>query len=265
MHMKINAVYIIYLQFTGSHFTSAFDIMKAKVLSKIEFVNWRWITIDNSISGDVEIVKNQHFHLISGDNSAREFSGFDKGVKYLNRLNPRPNDIVIFANDTFHRSYGHQYLDSVTTEMIEKNISENGMLGYVDSFPHPVKGFNHSFSSWVRTSFFVQNYSLVNKITPFAIPMDRSRVFGDSADEFFKSNDILSENYKTYLKTWLFDDSSQESEFKESWHSKESLKESNFRKLQEKCWCILCEQNLSARTQDLGIPVFDIKQNIGQK
>ncbi len=258
--MRINTVYVVYLQFTGAHFSLAYDVMMSKVLSKIEYGDWRWLTVDNSISADVEIIKDRHFHLISGDNSAREFSGFDKGVKYLNRLNPKPNDLVIFANDTFHRSYGAEYLDSVTKDKIEKNILANGMLGYVDSFPQPVKGFDHSFSSWVRTSFFMQNYSLVNKLIPFSIPTDRGLIFGDSIAEFFKSNDILSENYKSYLKTWLFDDSSQNSDFKESWHSKETLNETNFRKLQEKCWCILCEQNLSARTQDLGIAVLNINQ-----
>lgn len=254
--MKINSVFVVYLQFTGAHFSSALDVMNRKVLSKIDYENCVWITIDNSISTDVEMVRNSKSYFISGDNSAREFSGFDKGVELLKRLNPKGGDLVIFANDTYHRSYGDSYLDAITTENIQKTISNQNLYGYVDSFPKSVRGFGSEFSSWVRTSFFMVNYSILDKLLPFALTQSKDSVFGNSPEEFFKKNDLLSENYKTYIRTWLFEEPNEKSEFNEAWHSKKKLSVSNFKEMQDKAWCILCEQNMSARALLKNIPTL---------
>lgn len=255
--MKTKSVYVLYLQFTNKHWESAFQVMKSKVLSKLDYEKLVWITIDNSVSQDVEMVKGSGFYEISGDNTSREFSGFDKGVKLLKRLEPGINDVVIFANDTFHRSYGDTYLDHVSKTKL-KEMSAGGVLGYVDSFPASVIAFNRTFSSWIRTSFFMLNYSLLDTVLPFTIPIERETVFGAGPSEFFKTNDILSENYKQYIRTWLFDPPTEASEFKESWHSKQPLNDANFISMQEKAWCILCEQQMSARLSENKIPIVKI-------
>lgn len=255
--MKANSVFVLYLQYTGEHWTSAFDVMKMKILSKLVYKNLFWITIDNSIKKNVEIVKGSGFYEISGDNSSREFSGFDRGVEYLKTLKPNADDIVIFANDTFHRSYGDSYLDLVSKSKLQ-DMQNGGILGYVDSFPAPVTGFGKTFSSWIRTSFFMLNYLGLNKILPFAIPVDKKTVFGSTPDTFFVENELLSANYKQYIRTWLFEAHIGQSEFKESWHSKKPLTLDNLNAMQEKAWCILCEQQMSARMAENKISIVKI-------
>ncbi|GEM_PF-2154496 len=255
--MKANSVFVLYLQFTGEHWSSAFNVMQTKILSKLDYKNLVWITIDNALKQDIEIVKGSGFYEISGDNSSREFSGFDKGVRYLKTLKPSSDDIVIFANDTFHRSYGDSYLDLVSKTKLQ-GVKDGGVLGYVDSFPASVTGFGKTFSSWIRTSFFMMNYSGLNRVIPFTLPIEKKSVFGSTPNTFFEENDMLSANYKEYIRTWLFDVPAEKSEFKESWHSKKPLTLENLKAMQEKAWCILCEQQLSARIAENNISIVKI-------
>ena len=245
--MRVKSVFVIYLQYTSKHFESAQKVMHEKVFSKFDYDRIEWITVDNSVLKDVEMTLEKNLNFISGDNSTREFSGFDKGVRYLKRFRPKHGDLIIFANDTFHRSYGDEYLDLITAEKIQYILEDRSLLGYMDSFPKTVSGFGYDFSSWIRTSFFMLNYSVLDSILPFAIQENRELVFGNSPEEFFSNQNVLSENYKSYLRTWLFETPDSTSEFRESWHSKKELNVSSFRELQQKAWCILCEQNLSAK------------------
>lgn len=258
--MKTNTVFVVYLQFGGVHFESALKIFKEKILSKIHYSQLKWITLDNAELKDIEIIVDAQFQYVAGDNSSREFSAYDRGVQIVNSMNPRLDDLVIFLNDTFHRSYGDTYLDLLNPEMFRNTIRQNAICGYVDQFPRSVQGFGREIPYWIRTSFFCLPYCILKKVIPFVPKVEKNQVFGETIDAFFQTNSLLSENYKDYLKTWLYESPKPNAEFKEEWHSKKSLTSETIKELQEKCWCILCEQQLTARALEQKIPIIKINK-----
>jgi hypothetical protein len=101
-------------------------------------------------------------------------------------------------------------------------------------------------------------YANVKKIKPLVLNIDKRNIFSEDMNQFFIETAPLSENYKEFLKTWLFATPPEDSDFKFEWHSKKELTMKNFKNLQEKCWCILCEQAMSAHAVELGFPIIKI-------
>jgi hypothetical protein len=81
----------------------------------------RFISVLNSVSKDNVLIVIQNnrfdlpqishpnFHVIAGDNSLREFSGWQAGIQFCNEHKLMPQDgILIVANDTFchHNKFG---------------------------------------------------------------------------------------------------------------------------------------------------------------
>src|SRR4030095_4542927 len=61
----------------------------------------RWVVVDNALDGEVEIELDGAVDCIGGDNRAREFSAWDRGLGWLDRAyEPRAAAIVAIANDT---------------------------------------------------------------------------------------------------------------------------------------------------------------------
>ena len=65
------------------------------------------LVIDNALPSTTPARITGDLAVIAGDNANREFSGWDRGLRWLeDHRRSSPNDVVVLANDTFHRSYG---------------------------------------------------------------------------------------------------------------------------------------------------------------
>jgi len=207
-----------------------------------------FLTIDNGLKCNLDAKLTAEKYLISGDQSNWEFSGYDCGINYIkSNFLWTPDDVVLISNDTFNRSYGKSYL-TLYNKKSPSALTGYFVSGYGDSYPEKVRLNGDYFQKWFRSSFLITNFMTLSKIGPFQIPFETKQIFSDQYPRFFLENDFLSDNYKSYLKSWLFDFQAN-NDFPHQWHSKQTLTKDNFIFLQNKARSILAEHFFSVRVQ----------------
>ena len=251
-------VYLVYLEFTRDHGESGLKELKSFASRLFPSAVQNLVVLNNASTKNEEVYLAQGYDLISGDNSAREFSGYAKGLRWFESFGTiDPSSIFIIANDTFHRSYGTQYLSDFSLQQIVQMRASGGIVGYVDAFPEPVTLMSLSFQKWIRSSLLISTYRTLKRLSPLNQPLQRETFFRpDSDPKFFAESAPLSSTYQDYLRTWLFAPVDGQSHFQEEWHSKQPLSEQNVASMREKAMCIFNEHSLSARAQSLGIPLI---------
>jgi hypothetical protein len=253
-------LYIIYLIYTEQHRDSGIKLLRkfiARIFPKhqIEF-----IVVENKCDFPAEFQFETDATQINGDNTVREFTGFECGLEWaMKRKGAKPSDTIILVNDTFHRSYGSDYLDLFKRKEVAQAIAKGAFIGYTDAYPKPVEVFGLKVQRWIRTSLIIGPCSSFLKVSPFGVTVDSQFLFSGESEKFFAPTAPLSENYQQYLKTWLFS-KENDGEFKESWHSKKELTQENLLDFQGKARAIFSEHFFSARAQALGIPIYDVRE-----
>lgn len=234
-------------------------------LAHIERIVRRWnakltyIAVENQWSSNVTMSAPMGSRVIAGDNSLREFSGYEKGFHALIQSRMLgATDIILFANDTFDRNYGSDYLDLFDWGFIENSLAQPGLVGWVDQYPELVEIFGHSHRSWIRTSFFLGRAKDFAEIFPLGTFIQSLDIFSHDMQEFFIKDDRrLSENFKAFNRTWLL--GTEHESFKENWHSIEKAKEHGLAYLQQKMKCIMAEHLVSLRAKSLGLSLADVR------
>ncbi len=251
-------VYLVYLRY-GTAKGEA-PLVSAKRLARRWFPlsETRSVIVDNAMAADIEQQLDDTTTLVSGDNREREFSGYEKGLAWLQRTyRLAPDATVILTNDTFLSSYGGDgFLEDFTFSRVRAGLALNALVGHVDSFPEMVAWEGRPFQRWVRTSLVVAKLKTLQSLLPFSLNNSNSELFLPKG-KFFSAGAPLSANYKEFIETWLFRKASDGGVFKESWHSKEPLTQASRGRMQAKARCILCEHTLSLRALEKGIPLFD--------
>ena len=221
-----------------------------------------FVIVDNKLDQRQEKQLAPNVNLISGDNSCREFSGYDRGLTWHESFGEiDPSTPVVIANDTFHHHYGDNYLRLFTPERLTRTLENKGLLGWVDAFPQAESLCGMEFRKWVRTSLLISCYGTLKKLAPFNPKFDLHTLFRPDADPaFFAPGAPLSEWYGTFLRWWLFSETPADETFKPEWHSKEPLSEKNVEAMRDKTCCILSEHLLSAKARALGIPLVAVNE-----
>ena len=258
-------LYIPYAQFSDEHQNQGLSIIKKFAHRLFGGHALQILIIDNSIPEGFEKELANNCHLIAGDNSSWDFSGWDKGVEWIqSAFAPKADSIFLFANDTFYRSYGKEYLTLFRPGAVKGALERDGLIGFADdAYPENVELFGISSRRWIRTSLFILNYRTLQKLLPLAITHTDEQLFSPNWQQFFHSEAPLSRNYQQFLKTWLFGHTFPGSSYRKAWHSQGELTPENFFRLKKKTRSILSEHFLSARAANLGIPVFDVRGESG--
>lgn len=239
----------------GSHFTWQPDGIHLDNFSGRVFPKHHRTTFvaDNKSLNGSEDRGRPELDIIQGDNSNREFSGWDKAVGLLDeRGNLGDTTTIVLANDTFHLNYREQYLQFFGPRTTGGKARKGRLVGYVDSYPRETLLFGLPLKCWIRTSIVICSWKSLRKLLPLSLPVPDSEIFSNDPDEIFLPSAELSPNYREYLKTWLFQPHSSELEFQDSWHSKSDINESNFDFFKDKARSILAEHFFSARARSLG-------------
>ena len=249
---------ILFLVYGRDHLRGGHNVLDAFVDRTFSNVNHRILVVDNQLPpGRQEQIGR--YSIIGGDNNSREFSGWDQGVKHLQKkFSLGDQTIILLANDTFHRHYGLDYLDLFDPEKVRRQLEEGAMVGYVDGYPQPVHLFGLEVQYWVRSSFILIRWGELKRLLPLTIPFANKDLFFTNKAIFFREPSMLSENYQRYIENWLYRTPGVEDEFKEAWHSKKELNASNLSDMQDKARSIICEHYLSARAISLGIPLRSV-------
>lgn len=250
-------IYVFFLEYTQTHEKEGLGILRAHADRIFPNFKKKYIVIDNAIGVDPP-QSNPEYLRIAGDNSTREFSGWDKAIK---RFGPeiQENDLIILANDTFHRNYGSEYIKRFNFMNTALSVIGGNLVGYCDSYPEPVNLEGLTFQTWIRTSLVFGRAKELLSLFPISTHLKGLLVFSDSRDQFFSRSAPLSQNYQAFIKTWLLGTIDHGSSFKEIWHSAQSKKAEDLLFLQEKARSIISEHSLSARALKAGIKIKNVR------
>lgn len=253
--------YVVYAAYGPDHVDDGLALLGDLCHRVLPRSAWRVVVVQNAWAGDVEVTRACGVHVISGDNSSREFSAYDRGVWWLRSYyDPKSEAVFLIANDTFHRSYGREYLELFTPEKVQGPLQEGRLVGWVDSYPEAVSLFGLSVRCWVRTSLVFCRLQELERLLPLALPFEDREVFSGDCQSFFCTPSPLSENYRRYLRAWLFGEPDGSGEFRERWHGAAALTPSTMRMFLGKARAILCEHYLSAKAGGLGIGICDVRR-----
>ena len=216
---------------------------------------YRIVVADTAKTASLEVKNCHSYTYIMPGNVSREFTGWKGCLEHVkNNYILTDDDIFIVANDTFYRSYGDKYLENFLHVDVNRVKQEKQIIGYVDCYPSEVRFAGSTFKCWVRTSFFITGYNVLKENNIFDPPFKKEDVF-DGLD-FFKENNVLSEYYKRYIKSWLFSDEEAPEDFPYKWHSAKSKQESCIADIVDKACCILNEHSITWSLRSKGVSVI---------
>lgn len=133
-----------------------------KYINKIKNHEIEIIVIDNKNININTDFKDDNVRYISGDNSIHEFSGWDKGLKYL-KDNNIYYDIVLFSNDAFLAPSGYDSPLTITNDESVAICLKHGYYGNILNYPNLIIN-NKKINKYVRTNCFMLNKNIINKI-----------------------------------------------------------------------------------------------------
>lgn len=251
-------VYLVLLEFGQAHERAALDLVIPMLHRVFPGAIVRTVVVDNALAGHVERAIDDETHRVSGDNTLREFSGWDRGLGWLERRHaPASESIVVLANDTVVRAEKHDRVRDIPADRVAA-ASRGALVGWVDEYPRAVELFGFALRQWVDTSLLLTEWDTLASLGPLARPVGDDLVFDDDWRGLFREPSPLSENYRRYLKTYFFGDR-MDPEFEHGWYAQEPLAEHNVDAFKLKLRCIFCEHLLSARARARGIPLVDIR------
>jgi len=263
IEVKIIVLFLIYGE---EHYYSGLQEIK-KIIDRMFPKNIKtFLIIDNSNTIE-ESLKGEN-HIIHGDNSFYEFSGWDKGYDYANKHLPTDdNTLFLFVNDTFHRrgyADGENFLDIFDSNIIKDKDIFNSAIGYLDDFPKEVILDNIVYRQWIRSNIFFLPYKIIQQCYPLTFPFPEEQIFSYEEGIFWSQSNLISENWKAYIDSWLFGLKNQKyPEYSLNWLKSEPLTLQNKEFFRRKAITILSEHYLTARLFRDQIPIIDT--NIFQK
>lgn len=196
-------------------------------------------------------------YTIGGDNTFREFSGWQKGFSTLAQ-NRKGYDLVLFVNDMF-LAPGESFLkDYGTKDLLKKSLTENSIIGRIDSTGQSYTVYGYDVSRWVCTNCFLAPWkaietlsdivSIKNNLDDF-LPTSLPQIVGPVAQnttlalQIFKNTAPINDQYKIWLVEWLT----------ERWHSRFDIEETTWDLFRTKVRNILNESLLTARLREIGV------------
>lgn len=252
-------VHLVLLEFGQEHEQTALELLVPTLHRVFPGAIVRGTVVDNALGGHVEVAIDHQIDRVSGDNTLREFSGWDRGVAWLDRRHaPAPDSIVVLANDTVVRAEKHERVRDLPADRV-RAAADGALIGWVEEYPREVELFGLPLRHFIDTSLVIAERRTFAALGPFARPPADDLVFADDWRQFFREPSPLSDTYRAYLRTYFFGERI-DAEFDQRWYAHEPIGERNVDAFKAKLRCVFCEHLLSARARNLGIPLVDIRQ-----
>jgi hypothetical protein len=250
-------VYLLLLEFGRAHERQALDLLIPMLRRVFPGAALHATVIDNALAGYVEDTLDRDTDRIGGDNRVREFSGWDRGLAWLDRERPpAPDAVIVLANDTVVRPDKYDRVRGLPANRAAA-VSSGALVGWIDEYPRPIQLFGLDVRQWVDTSLVIAERRTFAALGPLASAFTED-VFSDDVRNIFLEPSPLSANYRAYLEAYFWGDRI-EPEFPQRWHAHAPLDNDTIESIKAKLRCVFCEHHLSARARALGIPLVDIR------
>ena len=192
----------------------------------------------------------RHTTVIEGDNSARDFSGWDAGVKAISD----DADVLLCVNDTFAM---HRRVRLARRMRIAQWINivagsrRPEMFGQVDPLDHPVEWPFGTMSRFLCSYLFGINRSAAKLIMPLTvIDAEAEAMLNTRFSPSGLYADHVSKDFRARVERWLFTAG--------KWRNAAPLTPSNFDFFRLKAKSVVYEHALICRAEALGIVVSDL-------
>ncbi len=244
----------ILVQYDRQKYSGAVERLVA-LLESLETVDYRLVVVDNANPGGWSHEVSRRIVHAGGDNSAWEFSGFDRGLACLR--GEIESDLFVFATDAF-LAWGDDYLELIDDRTVEQCLELEACAGWTDSFQRECTLLGYAYNCWLRSSFLWMPADAVRRIRPLEHRFDPRQFFGPSAAAPFLPTAPLNDTLKSQILGWLTTHA-QGRQLDEAWHSRFELDDDTLEKFQRKSLAIFREHLLSARLREVGIPCYDFR------
>ncbi len=148
--ISLSVIFVEYERHSGSS-NKAFNILQS-YLANIQDCRITYLRVDNKNERQ-QIKQDGNVYTLGGDNTFREFSGWQKGLEAINSLKLNC-DLVLITNDMFLKPGPSFLQDYSTKEILKRCIEGNKIIGRRDSANQQYSVFGYDVSSWVCTNAF---------------------------------------------------------------------------------------------------------------
>lgn len=255
---RTSNVFLVLAEFGRTHEQAALDLLVPTLQRLFPGAMVRGAIVDNARAGEADAAIGDGLVRVSGDNTVREFSGWDCGIAWLqHRHAPAPDSIVVLANDSVVREDKRDRVRGVPEDR-GAAAACGALAGWIDEYPRTVELFGLELRQWVDTSLVFATHRTLGALIPLSQPVRDDLVFDDDWRRIFRDPSPLSENYRTYLKSYFLG-SAADPDFDHRWYAQAPLTGDTFDAFKRKLQCVFCEHLLSARARALRIPLVDIR------
>ena len=210
------------------------------------------IVVDNALPSS-HVEQRPTGILLGGDNSAREFSAFDRAIDFVGS-SIWSYDLVHFATSAFKTLYV-AYLERFDAGMLAAIAGRPICVGHIDCYNEPIEVLTFRSQHWMRSCFLFVPPADVKALGRLASIGDRGAFFSGNPRDPFRHDAPLSPNYRAYIATWLTGGDIGPGV---EWHSSFPLTRESLPAFEHKAISILNEQLLSIRLRALGCRLIDV-------
>ena len=218
----------------------------------------RLVLVDNRGTG-MDWAGEEGFELVSGDNSAREFSGLQRGINHV--LASGIPSCWILANDRYDRykSYRQSLLPLVDGGTLDAVVATGALAGRINGYPTPSKAYGLTIDTWACSNFFVvagRSLARLGDLVTVGTTELASVVNHSVADgPLLQAEGPLDDALIAYLTEWL---TGVGTGLTDHWYRQRPATADSWDDLCGKVQSILNEQLLSAKARRAGIPVLPL-------
>ncbi len=212
----------------------------------------RLVIVDNALPATT-VHRQADRTVIGGDNRAREFSAFDKGLAFVGD-EISTLDLVHFVTSAFHTLYVG-YLERFSGPLLREAAGRAVCLGHIDCYNEPVEILGHEAQHWIRSGFFFLSPAQANALGTFAAIDEGGRFFSGDPRSPFRGDAPLSATYQRNILGWL---TGRDIGQGVTWHSAFELNADTLSAFEGKALSMMNEQLLSIRLQQQGCSLIDV-------
>ena len=218
----------------------------------------RLVLVDNRGTG-MDWAGDEGFELVSGDNTARKFSGLQRGINHV--LVSGIPSCWILANDRYDRykSYRQSSLPLVDGGTLDAVMATGALAGRINGYPTPSKAYGLTIDTWACSNFLVvagRSLARLGGLVTVGTTELASVVNHSVADgSLLQAGGPLEDALIAYLTEWL---TGVGAGLTDHWYRQRPATADSWDDLCGKVQSILNEQLLSAKARRAGIPVLPL-------
>jgi hypothetical protein len=212
------------------------------------------IVVDNALPPGHVAQTERGLSVIGGDNSAHEFSGWDRAVSHVGRALDG-FDVVHLATSAFGMLYTG-YLERFDSGVLRLVADRPIAAGHIDYYPHAVAVGEQVSQHWLRTSFVFLAPREVRGLRTLVSHRSRQALFSGDPRRPFRADGPVSEGCARLIVDWLT--SPRGTGQGVAWHSRIDLGTGSLRRFEDKAMAILNEHALSVRLRAQGCAAVDL-------